>query len=86
MNEFPRPCEVIIKYDRTLSKITGCLREKCIVSDELPFIFFLKNLFETYPEIELKYPPGELAFMVNGGAPNEFDLLSNGDEILIAGK
>lgn len=84
MNRMPKSCKITIQYDRELSQITGCRKEEPVVSDGLPFIMFLNFLFKTYPEIEQKYPPGSLAFMFNGVAPKDNDILSNGDQIILA--
>ena len=44
-------------------------------------MIFLGTVFSSYPEIELKYPPGMLGFTVNGQLPDDFEILENGDEV-----
>lgn len=84
MNSIPKSCKITILYDKKLSQITGCRSEEPIVSEGLLFIMFLDFLFKTYPEIERKYPPGSLALMLNGVAPKDNAVLSNGDKIILA--
>lgn len=84
MNSFPKPCTITIQYDKELTKITGRKTEESVVSEGLPFIMFLDFLFKTYPEIEQKFPPGSLAFLLNGVAPSENIILSDGDKISFA--
>ena len=79
--DFPKPCKVIISYDKTLQKITGKKEEEAIVSEGIPFMIFLGTIFSSYPAIELKYPPGVLGFTVNGKPPDDFGILNDGDEI-----
>ncbi len=80
-DNFPRPCKIKISYDDILQKITGKKEEEAIVSEGIPFMIFLGTIFSSYPEIELKYPPGALGFTVNGQPPDDFETLENGDEV-----
>lgn len=77
----PKPQKITVFYDRKLEKITGKGSEIVLVNEGMSFSFFLKIIFESYPEIEKKYPPGVLGFSVNGKPPKEYDVLENGDKV-----
>lgn len=81
MPTLPKPIKVRIIYDKTLSKITGVNEEETIVSEGLIFILFLKFIFDSYPEITRKYPPGSLGLLLNGHAPTDYDVLKDKDEV-----
>lgn len=74
-----KSCKIIVRYDKTLSKITHKKVEKCVVNDGLIFIMFLSFIFSSYPEIENQFPAGALAFTLNGEKPTEFITLCNND-------
>lgn len=84
MNDFPKSCKITIRYDRELSQIVGRRVEDTVVSEGLSFIMFLNFFFQTYPEIERKFPPGSLAFLINGLAPLDDTVLKDGDKIAFA--
>ena len=80
-DDFPKPCKIIVSYDKTLQKITGKKEEEMIVSEGISFLLFLGMIFSSYPAIEFKYPPGVLGFTVNGKPPDDFEILNDGDKI-----
>jgi len=71
-------------YDRTLQHITGCSYESATVSEGLLFLEYLFFILSSYPQIESLYPPGTLAFTINGKRPTDFTVLRNGDQIFFA--
>ena len=73
--------EITIFYDQALEVITGKRKEVALISQGMPFLFFLKAIFKSYSEIEKEYPPGTLSLLVNRKPPKEFDILKNGDMI-----
>lgn len=77
------PGSIIItfQYDTHIQKITGKKEEPAIISENMPFVLLLSILFQSYPEIEKKYPPGTLGFTVNGIPPQEYDIMQNGDTV-----
>lgn len=79
--DFPKPARIKISYDQALQEITGKSGEEAWVSEGLPFLFFLKIILSSYPEIENRYPPGILGFAVNGMAPLENYPLKEGDRV-----
>jgi len=86
MDSFPKSGIILVKYDRELAKITGRREEESMINEGQPFLLFLHFFLTTYPEIKKKYPPGELAFFLNGRPPADFETLSDGDVILFAAK
>ncbi|MEW6408484.1 MAG: hypothetical protein AB1465_07430 [Patescibacteria group bacterium] len=80
---FPKPIKIKIFYDGELKKITGKSKEIAWVSEGMTFAFFLYTIFRSYPEIENKYPPGILGLLLNDRPPGHFDVLKDGDEILL---
>jgi len=84
MNDLSKSCKITIQYDRELSQIVGRRVEINVVSEGLPFVMFLNFFFKTYPEIERKFPPGALAFLINGVAPLNDTVLKDGDKIAFA--
>ncbi len=83
MENFPKPIKVKIFYDEELKKITGKDLEEAVVSEAIAFIDQLYFIFSSYPEIPKKYPPGKLGFLLNNKPPKEFDVLQDGDEIIL---
>ena len=85
MKEFPKPIKIKIFYDENLKGITGKSSEVSIVSEGLSFVNFLYFIFSSYPEIQRRFPPGKLGFLLNGKKPNEYDVLNGGDELRFIG-
>ena len=79
--DFPKPIKIKIFYDEGLKEITGKDFEEAVVSEGVSFVNQLYFIFASYPEIQKKFPPGQLGFTVNGKPPRDFDILSDGDEI-----
>jgi len=81
MEDFPKPIKVKIFYDEELKKITGKDSEETIASEGINFVTQLYFIFSSYPEIQKKFPPGQLGFLLNGKAPQKNDVLKNGDKL-----
>lgn len=52
-----------------------------VLSPNSTIEIFLYFLFESYPELENKFPPGTLGFTVNQVRPTEEQTLLNNDKI-----
>lgn len=81
---FPDSIGLIVFYDPELQRITDKKSEKIIVSKNMPFILLLSMLFKSYPEIEQRYPPGALGFLLNNQPPSDFDTLEDGDKVSLS--
>ena len=68
-----------------MKKITKKDFDEPVVSEGLSFPNFLYFLFSSYPEIQKKFPPGKLGFLLNGKKPAENDILKDGDELKLIG-
>lgn len=73
---------ITIRYDPIIQKITGKEEDPMILSEGSLFQYVLLNVFEVYPEIQEKYPPGVLGFIRNGGDLFPSLPMQNGDVIL----
>lgn len=83
-----RQLEIInvkVRYGKKLRRITGKKKEIIQVEKGLPFEFFLNIIFQEYPEIQERFPPGTLGFAVNKRPPSEFIPLKNGDVVEFVG-
>lgn len=85
MEKFLKPIEIKIFYDKNLKEITGKNSEISMVSEGLSFANFLYFIFSSYPEIQRKFPPGKLGFLLNGKKPLDNDILKHGDELRLIG-
>ena len=83
MDDFLKPMKVKIFYDKELKKITEKDSEEAVVSEGLKFINMLGFIFASYPEIEKTYPPGKLGLLLNDRLPKDFDVLQDGDKIML---
>ena len=82
INGMPRSIKITVFYDSTLQKITGTESDPVFMSEWSTFVYLLKNVFISYPEIEKKYPPGQLGFIINGKPPtNPTTPLFDGDKV-----
>lgn len=72
---------ITLIYDITLQQITKTPREFVEISDGFRFVDCLFSLFQSYPEIEQRYPAGQLGFSINGDRPTEVAELHNGDVV-----
>lgn len=79
----PESITVVVRYDTELQKITRVASETVVVSTNCVFIFLLQTIFECYPAIPKRYPPGSIYMFLNNKGPSEFDILSDGDSIHI---
>ena len=78
-----RSIKINVFYDKNVGKITGKNFEEAIISENLNFINFLNFIFSSYPEIQKRFIPGILGFLLNGKVPKENDILRNGDKLEI---
>ncbi len=83
MEKFLRSIKIKIFYDENLKKITGEDFEEAVVSEGMTFINQLYFIFSSYPEIKKRYPPGKLGLLLNNRLPKNFDILQDGDEIIL---
>ncbi|MDP3997627.1 MAG: hypothetical protein Q8P73_03975 [bacterium] len=83
MNGFMRPIRIKVYYDKEIQKITGKDLEEAVVSEGLKYVNMLGFIFASYPEIEKTYPPGKLGLLLNNQPPKDFDVLEDGDEIML---
>lgn len=83
MENFLKSIKVKIFYDDNVKKITGKDFKEAVVSENLNFAYFLNFIFSSYPEIQKKFAPGILGFLLNGKLPKENDILKNGDKLEI---
>lgn len=86
MEDFPKPIKIKISYDEELKKITEKDSEEVVVSEGLRFVQFLGFIFTSYPKIQKNYPPGKLGLLLNNRRPQDFDVLEDGDEVILRGK
>ena len=75
--------KVKILYDDVLKNITGKNEEITWVNEGISFIMILLFIFSSYPDIQKKYPPGKIGFLLNNKPPKKFDILNDGDEIKV---
>jgi len=77
------PIWITIYYDFLIQNITGKTYERSMVNRGCPFGFVFHCLLVDYPDIQRLYPPGILAFTLNGLAPEFKTPLQDGDEICL---
>lgn len=73
--------DITVEFDEKLKNIT---KQKSFIShcsNGLTFLEFLYFLFESYPQIQEKYPPGVIGMAVNDLKPSDFTQLREGDVI-----
>lgn len=80
-SSIPKPISIVVKYDQELEKITGIKEHPVMMSDGATFMFLLQSIFMEYPEIENKYPPGIVGFLINGTPPKPYTPLFDGDVV-----
>ena len=78
----PKAISVNIKFDENLEKIVGTVRYRITMSEGSNFGFLLQSIFLDYPEIEKKYLPGELGFLVNNVPPQIYTPIFDGDIVV----
>jgi hypothetical protein len=83
MENFLNQIKVNICYDQQLQEITGKTNEEAIISENLQFVHFLNFIFSSYPEIQKKFAPGTIGFMINGRRPEAFGKMQDGDKLEI---
>ena len=78
----PKSIKLRVYYDEALQRITKTKYDPIIMSEGALFVYLLQNVFVEHPEIEKKYPPGKLGFIINDiTLPKPHTPLFNGDVI-----
>jgi hypothetical protein len=80
----PRPISIILRFDTTLQEITGSGEMSIFTSEGAPFLFLLGSIFDMFPEIEKKYPPGCLALTINDIPPTPQTVLYERDIVALS--
>jgi hypothetical protein len=70
---------VSINCDDRVASLTGYRTHTAVVSHGIPFLFFFHCWCTDHPQVTAHYPPGVLAFTINGRAPEPDDALVAGD-------
>lgn len=73
--------KITVQFDKQLEKITHYKTFISEVSEDLTFLEFLYFLFESYPLIQKRYPPGVIGMTLNDLRPTDFSALHDGDVI-----
>lgn len=68
-------------FDDEIAETTGDHYMKIILSPDTSITMLLYFLFQSYPELEQKFPPGIFAFRVNRLRPYEHQLMQNDDRV-----
>ena len=79
--DLDHPARVTVYYDQSLQPITGKTSEEIWVNPGCPFLFVLNSIFQSYPEIEERYPPGILGFTLNEQVPEAETPVADGSRI-----
>ena len=74
---------VTVTYSLALQAITGKAMESMTVAEGTPFMHFLLDIFEAYPEIQNRYPPGTVGMLVNDEPPTEDYEMRSGDTLTL---
>ena len=80
-SEMPQPIYVKVRYDKELQKITNTEEESVCMSQGSTFVYLLQNVFIAHSEIEKRYPPGSVGFVINGIPPKVYTPLLDGDVV-----
>ncbi|MBI3099303.1 MAG: hypothetical protein HYY93_13845 [Planctomycetes bacterium] len=70
-----------ITYDRAVQEVTGRAEEPIALSDGCPFVMVLQAVFDRYPALAGRFPPGVLGFTLNGKPPSPDARVKGGDHI-----
>ncbi len=74
---------VTVTYSLALQEITGKAMESMAVAAGTSFMYFLLDIFESYPEIQNRYPPGTVGMLVNDEPPTEDYVMRSGDTLTL---
>ena len=80
----PPHITISIQFDAELQKLTGKEGHPVFMSEGANFMFLLMSVFEEYPEIQNKYPPGAIGFTINGTPPKLYSPLFDNDVVYFA--
>ena len=72
---------ITVRFDAELQKMTGAAEYPVVISEAASFTFLLLAVIEEHPAIARGYPPGTLAFTLNGKRPETYSPLFNGDVV-----
>lgn len=73
--------KVKVFYDKNVRRVTKKDSEEVMISEGLDFPNFLNSIFSSYPDLQKRFPPGTLGFLLNGKAPKEYDILKYDDKM-----
>lgn len=73
--------KITVQFDKKLQKITGYDSFTSECSEGITFLEFIYFLFESYPLIQKRYPPGVIGMNVNNLRPLESTELKDGDVV-----
>ena len=82
--EMPKAIRVTVRYDSALQKITGRAEDPMLMGEGSTFLYLLQNVLMAYPEIEEKYPPGALGFLIHETPPKTYSPLFDGDIVFFS--
>lgn len=77
---------VTILFNKELESITKKSNNTVTVKAGTTFVYLLFNIFAAYPEMDAKYPPGRLGFLLNGTPPKTHTRLLDGDIVFMTTK
>ena len=77
----PPAITITVRFDAELQKVTDAAEYPVVMSEAASFAFLLMAVIEEHPAIARGYPPGTLAFTLNGKRPETFSPLFNGDVV-----
>jgi molybdopterin converting factor small subunit len=80
-SEMSQSIYIKVRYDKELQKITGTEEEPVCMSQGSTFMYLLQNVFMSHPDIEKRYPPGSLGFVINDIPPKIYTPLLDGDVV-----
>lgn len=77
----PPGITVRVYFHGEIETTIGTSHMPVVLSPNLTIEMLLYFLFESYPELQKRYPPGTLGFTINRVRPTERQALMNNDKI-----
>lgn len=75
------PITILVQCDPHLARVTGYRHSPAVINNGQPFGLFFHCWLCSHPEVMIKFPPGQLAFSLNGRTPPLMQPLQDGDHI-----
>ncbi len=75
------PITIVVQCDPHLAHLTGYRHLPAMINKGQPFGLFFHFWLTSHPEVMIHFPPGHLAFTLNGRAPALTQPLQDGDHI-----